>query len=109
MRRLSTFDTGRRDVAAPHRPGLQVSVAAQVHGDRDPLFVSVAVAGAVMPVRLYLYLDGELIESTQQEVGTYEYRTASVDGGRHALTARAVDATGRWGGASGIIDCPVPT
>jgi hypothetical protein len=65
----------------------------------------VAVAGAVMPIRLYLYLDGELLDATQQEAGTYEYRTTSIDGGRHALTARAVDAIGRWGGASGIVDC----
>jgi hypothetical protein len=107
MRLLSTLETGRRDVAASRSPGLRVSVETLPHADGDPLLVSVAVAGAVMPIRLYLYLDGELLDATQQEGGSYEYRTTSIDGGRHALTARAVDATGRWGGASGMVDWPM--
>lgn len=105
MRLLGDLEMGRRDTAAPRRPGLQLSVEARVGENGDAFLVAVAVAGAVMPIRLYLYLDGELLDATRQEADTYEYRAAaSIDPGRHAVTARAVDATGRWGGASGIVD-----
>jgi hypothetical protein len=33
----------------------------------------------------------------------YEFRVPSVRG-RHVITARAIDAHGRWGGASTLVD-----
>ena len=37
---------------------------------------------------------------------TADGRTGRVPAGRHALTARAVDALGRWAGASVLVDIP---
>ena len=58
------------------------------------------------PVRLSLYMDGDLAEAWVGTDATYEIPTGRVPAGRHALTARAVDALGRWAGASVLVDIP---
>ena len=103
---LSTTDRGRGAVAAPLRPGLDVAVGtlAAMSGG-DAVSVHVRVRGGDGPVRMFLYFDGDLVETWSSErIGQWEFRPADVTPARHAVTARAVDARGRWGGASTIVD-----
>ncbi len=106
METRSAIGTGRRE-AAPRAPGLLVALEAEAPLDvwRERLRVRVVVQRAQAPLRLYLYLDGDLLDATVQDAASYEFRAASVTDGRHALTARVVDATGRWGGASEVVEC----
>jgi hypothetical protein len=64
--------------------------------------VAITVRGATAPVRVYLYLDGDLIESWTPAPEIC-HLAAPISAGRHALTARAIDVNGRWGGASTIL------
>jgi len=97
---------GRGDGATPLRPGLDVAVGTLggINGG-DAVSVHVRVRGGDGPVRMFLYFDGELVETwTSERIGQWEFRPADVTPARHAVTARAVDARGRWGGASTIVD-----
>jgi hypothetical protein len=67
--------------------------------------IHVSVSGARAPVRLYLYVDGDLAGAWGDVEVTHELRVGDVKTGRHAVTARAVDALGRWAGTSTVIDC----
>lgn len=67
-----------------------VSLQAQVIGGRGP-------------IRLYLYVDGDLVESWSEPSGRFELSADDHGAGPHAVTARAVDAQGRWAGASMVI------
>jgi len=92
---------------APSRPGLGVTLDAAVAGDPAALRVRVDVAGGQGPVRMFLYVDGELMESWMllSAASRFTAPDLAVDlaEGRHLLTARAIDATGRWGGASSVL------
>jgi hypothetical protein len=107
---LAIQDEGRRAVAAPRRPGLAVELTAGV--ERGPestaLRVRVDVGGGQGGVRLYLYVDGDLVESWVLSSSAPRFAPPSLglelSPGRHAVTARAIDATGRWGGASTILE-----
>jgi hypothetical protein len=65
--------------------------------------VTTTVRGGAGPLRVYLYLDGELLEAWAPAPATCEFRGVFAAGRRHALTARAIDRDGRWGGSSTIL------
>jgi hypothetical protein len=67
--------------------------------------IEVRVAGGRSPVRLYLYVNGDLAESWSESVGQFDLSLDEYGPGRHAVTARAVDARGRWAGASMVVAC----
>jgi hypothetical protein len=102
---FSTLDWRRR-TAAPPAPGLTVTMNAELVDDiaTPALSVRLRVDGGRDPVRLSLYLDGELVDSWIPGRAGYEFRMANVRDGRRVVTARAVDAIGRWGGASAVVD-----
>jgi hypothetical protein len=80
------------------RPGIQVAIAAHEAG---AAIVRVSVDGAQGPFRLYLYVDGELTEAWIPAAEMNELPCpALLSNGRHTVTARAIDALGRWGAAS---------
>lgn len=63
------------------------------------------VAGGRAPVRLYLYVDGDLAETWTESEGMFDLSLDEYGLGRHAVTVRAVDVLGRWAGASIIVTC----
>jgi hypothetical protein len=65
--------------------------------------VRVRVTGGRLPVRMYLYVNGDLAEAWTESEGLVDLPLDHYGPGRHALTARAVDALGRWAGASMVI------
>jgi Penicillin-Binding Protein C-terminus Family len=67
------------------------------------------VSGGKTPVRLYLYVDGDLVDAWAEPDATYELARRAVRPGRHTVTARVVDAHGRWAGNSTVIDCAPDT
>ena len=70
--------------------------------------VHIYVSGAKAPIRLYLYVGGDLADAWTDTEAVYELRAEDVKAGRHAITARAVDALGRWAGTSIIFDTAEP-
>jgi hypothetical protein len=84
------------------RPGLDVSVLALGHRGDGPS-VRLTVRNATTPVRLHLYIDGELVESWVPAPSMFTFDLGALGGGRHAVTARAIDANGRWGGDSIVV------
>lgn len=66
--------------------------------------IRLRVNGARTPTRLYLYLDGDLADTWVDVEALYNTSATQLTSGRHAVTARAVDALGRWAGASTIIE-----
>jgi hypothetical protein len=89
----------------PLRPGLAVSVLRLASETLEP-DLHLNVRGAAAPVRLYLYVDGELRESLTSLSERFKVSLEGLGAGRHAVTARAIDATGRWGGASIVVRIP---
>jgi hypothetical protein len=80
------------------RPG---RIAVQLTSDEGT--IRVRVAGARMPARIYLYVDGDLADMWVDVEATYDLAAARFPEGPHAITARAVDVLGRWGGASVVV------
>jgi hypothetical protein len=99
VRRLELRDGAVR--TAPGRSPRPGRIA--VHIDTDPETVRVRVAGARMPARIYLYVDGDLADMWVDVDASYELKAGHFAPGSHAITARAVDALGRWGGASTVV------
>ena len=91
-----------RRTPEPLRPGLDVSVLALASQTGVPE-VHLSVRGGTVPVRLYLYVDGNLEESQASVSDRYRVTLDGLGAGRHAVTARAIDATGRWGGSSIVV------
>jgi hypothetical protein len=87
-------------------PGLRVGVSTEAPPDLSPsdapVSVRVEVENAARPLRLSVYLDGDLVEACTPASPVHEL-TIRAAPGRHVVTARAVDAAGRWGGASVLI------
>jgi hypothetical protein len=81
------------------RPG-RIAVQVEV----EDATVRIRVAGARMPARIYLYVDGDLADMWVDVEASYELQAARFAAGPHAVTARAVDHLGRWGGASTVVD-----
>jgi hypothetical protein len=61
--------------------------------------------GGRLPVRMYLYVNGDLAEAWTESEGEFDLSLDHYGPGRHAVTARAVDALGRWAGASMVVTC----
>jgi hypothetical protein len=80
----------------PGRIAVQVEVEAST--------VRIRVAGARMPARIYLYVDGDLADMWVDVEAVYELQSGRFAPGPHAITARAVDTLGRWGGASTVVE-----
>lgn len=99
------LDRGQR-AEQSYRPGLDVSITALESGGPRPS-VHVRLRGVAEPVRLHLYVDGDLMESWVPAPETVTVDLRSVAVGHHAVTARAIDSTGRWGGASLVVVVPV--
>src|SRR5262249_28211897 len=62
------------------------------------------VHGARKPTRIYLYVDGDLIDTWVDIEASYDASSERLPSGRHAVTVRAADALGRWAGASTIVE-----
>jgi hypothetical protein len=88
--------------AAPGRMPRPGRIA--VHLDADQETIHVRVAGARMPARIYLYVDGDLADMWVDVEASYELAAGCFAPGPHAITARAVDVLGRWGGASTVVE-----
>lgn len=88
-------------------PGLQVALSVKpvedVFGPDDAVSVRVDVMEAVKPLRVSIYVDGDLVDTWVPARDDYEFHFPGVRG-RHLFTARAIDAEGRWGGASTLYD-----
>src|SRR5262249_21677809 len=69
------------------------------------LTIQIRAFGAHLPVRLYLYVDGDLAESWTDREASFDFSLDVYGPGRHVVTARAVDAHGRWAGASTVLAC----
>jgi hypothetical protein len=72
--------------------------------DEIETVIRLRVNGARTPTRLYLYVDGDLADTWVDVEASYDASVERVKPGRHAVTARAVDALGRWAGASTIVE-----
>jgi hypothetical protein len=98
-------DTRRRIEATGQRPGLDVSLLVDPAAAPDGAehFILVRLGGGTPPLRVYLYVNGALAESWMPAPATCEVALGGLGPGRHAVTARAIDASGRWGGASAVV------
>jgi hypothetical protein len=87
-------------------PGLHVALSVEpveeVAGLDEAIAVRVEVTEAAHPLRVSVYLDGDLIDTWIPGPTGYEVRFPGI-AGRHVVTARAIDAEGRWGGASTLL------
>lgn len=98
--RLEPRDGASRSTAARGRAPGRIAV----HVEVEDATVRVRVVGARMPVRIYLYVDGDLADMWVDVEAVYELQAARFAPGPHAVTARAVDHLGRWGGASTVVE-----
>lgn len=89
----------------PVRPGLDVSLMVGLAPipNRSGHVALVRLSGGTPPLRVSLYVDGDLVEGWMPAPETCELPLPLVTPGRHAVTVRAVDAHGRWGGASAVM------
>lgn len=102
-------DAGRTVTVEPrarYEPGLAVSLTASPD-DRARCAVQASVREGTMPLALYLYLDGDLVDTEVGVIAVHAFAAAHVPPGRHVVTVRAVDGAGRWGGASTVVEAPV--
>jgi hypothetical protein len=94
-------------MARVENPGLQVALSVKpiedVIGPDDAIAVRVDVREATKPLRVSIYVDGDLVDTWVPAQSGYEFHVPGVRG-RHLVTARAIDADGRWGGASRLFD-----
>ena len=103
MRVIDSVANRERRADPRLRPGLDVSMlAVDRPGGRSAL--RIGARGGATPVRLHLYVDGELVESWTTAPPSVTFELGPLGPGRHAVTARAIDATGRWGGSSILVD-----
>ena len=87
-------------------PGLGVALSVTPVDDMnwaDAIAVRVDVQEASAPLRVSIYLDGDLVDTWVPRATEYEVRLPDVRG-RHVVTARVIDAEGRWGGASELVE-----
>jgi hypothetical protein len=88
-------------------PGLHVALSVKpiedVMGPDDAVAVHVDVVEAAKPLRVSIYVDGDLVDTWVPTRTGYQMQLPGVRG-RHVVTARAIDAQGRWGGASTLVD-----
>jgi hypothetical protein len=65
--------------------------------------LAISVTGGRLPVRLHLCVNGDLVESWSEPIGQCDLSLDAYGPGRHVVTARAVDARGRWASASMVV------
>jgi poly(3-hydroxybutyrate) depolymerase len=85
-------------------PALSISAPAEGIARAAAALVRLTVAGGAVPIKLYLYVDGELVEDWVRATPQCDYEASTLAPGRHLLTARAIDAEGRWAAASTTLD-----
>jgi hypothetical protein len=94
-------------MSAVEQAGLQVSMSVSpiddVMGPDDAVAIRVNVVEAAKPMRVSIYVDGDLVDTWTPSSNGYEFHVPGVRG-RHLFTARAIDAHGRWGGASRLVN-----
>jgi hypothetical protein len=113
MGTISTLDRERsvrtRESSRVRPATLRVTLETGMPETADAIAsVHIHVSGAKAPIRLYLYVGGDLADAWTDTEAVYELRAEDVKAGRHAITARAVDALGRWAGTSIIFDTADP-
>ena len=101
MGTVSALDRDRAR-ASSGRPPRATRLAVTI--DEHDTKIRLRVRGARTPARLYLYVDGDLADTWVDVEAFYDVSAARLAPGRHAVTARAVDALGRWAGASTIVE-----
>ncbi len=88
-------------------PGLHVALSVKpvedVTGADEAVTVRVDVMESAQPLRVSIYLDGDLMDTWIPGPADHEVRLPGLTG-RHLVTARAIDAEGRWGSASTLFD-----
>ena len=88
-------------------PGLQVALSVKtiedVMGPDDVVAVHVDVFEAARPLRVSIYLDGDLVDTWVPARNDYDFRLPGVRS-RQVITARAIDGQGRWGAASTLVE-----
>ena len=96
-----------RPKAGARPPALRVRLRTGDPADASLGIVTIQIRamGAHLPVRLYLYVNGDLAESWTDREASFDFSLDVYGPGRHAVTARAVDAHGRWAGASTVVAC----
>jgi hypothetical protein len=67
--------------------------------------IKARVTGGRGPVRLYLYVNGDLADAWTESQAYFDLSLDEYGPGRHAVTARGVDSLGRWAGASMVVAC----
>ena len=90
------------------RPGLDVSLITLEHPEGHWQLL-IGVRGETTPMRVHLYVDGELVESWTPAPSSLTFDLGGLEPGQHAVTARAIDATGRWGGSSVVVGHRMPS
>jgi hypothetical protein len=108
---VSALDLGRR--ARSGRPGLRSPGIRVDLETGDPVTdaalgvvsIRARVTGGRSPIRLYLYVNGDLADAWTEPEGFFDLSLDAYGPGRHAVTARAVDVLGRWAGASMVVAC----
>lgn len=108
---MSTLDLSRR--VRPGRGGARPTAVRVTLETGDPatdaalgvVSITSRVVGGRGPVRIYLYVNGDLAEAWTEPEGQFDLSLDEYGPGRHAVTARAVDALGRWAGASMVVAC----
>ena len=101
MGTVSPLD-GDRGRQAPGRQPRPTRLTVTIEEEKNK--IRLRVSGARTPTRLYLYVDGDLADTWVDVEASYDASNGRLAPGRHALTARAVDALGRWAGASTIVE-----
>ena len=101
MGTVSPLDRDRARVASGRQPrATRLTVMIEERETK----IRLRVNGARTPTRLYLYVDGDLADTWVDVEASYDVSAGRLAPGRHAVTARAVDALGRWAGASTIVE-----
>jgi hypothetical protein len=94
-----------------YQPGLDVALAVDLIGRSGPVVVEVSVCGGQGPFSMALYVNGDPVGFAAGDDVEYDEDAgrlrcvlgAACGPAPLALTARAVDARGRWGGASLVL------
>lgn len=79
----------------------------QAEPDPGAISIEVSVVGGQGEVRMFVHVDGELVGAWDGGTGVYTFTAPDHFRPRRVLTARAVDGTGAWGGAS-LLFGPAP-
>ena len=105
---LSAARTALQERTGLRAPSLQVTLETgdpATDAAMGVVSIRARLSGGRLPVRMYLYVNGDLAEAWTESEGDFDLSLDHYGPGRHAVTARAVDALGRWAGASLIVAC----